>query len=149
MVNNNSDDNSIDYLRHLIGAINCREIRSLSFDLILMSPPPDGTTPFRIGIIPEFLTQVPCCNLQQISLAFIITEGSHIGIFDWQSVADILTQHQFDDLQQIRITIHITHDEDDGRRRAEAIIRESAFSIFDARRILNVEFRGEIVGTYY
>jgi hypothetical protein len=149
MVNNNSDDNSIDYLRHLIGAINCREIRSLSFDLILMSPPPDGPTPFRIGIIPEFLTRVPCCSLQQISLAFIISEGSHIGIFDWQGVANILTRPQFGDLQQIRIIIHLARDEDDGRRRAEAIIRESAFSIFDARRILNIEFRGDIVGIYY
>jgi hypothetical protein len=114
-----------------------------------MSPSPDGPTPFRIGIIPEFLTQVPCCNLQQISLSFIISEGSHIGIFDWQGVANILIQRHFGDLQKIQINIHLARDEDDGRRKAEAIIRESTFSIFDARHILSVEFCGEIVDTYY
>jgi len=149
MVNDNSDENSIDYLRHLISAINYREIRSLAFNFIIMSPPPDATTPFRIGIIPEFLARVPCRNLQQISLAFLITEASHIGIFDWQRLANILTQHQFDDLQQIRVIIHLSRDGYNGRQRAEAIIRESTFSIFGARRILSVEFQDEIAGTYY
>jgi hypothetical protein len=149
MIIDDSDDFSTDYLRNLIGVVNCKEIRSLSFDLILMSPPPDDFTPFRIGMIPDFLTRVPCYHVQQISLAFVISKGSHIEFFDWQGVADILTQHQFGDLQQIQIIIHVSQDEDDGRRRAEAIIKEGAFSTFHARRMLSVEFRGEIEGIYY
>ena len=112
-----------------------------------MSPPPDELTQFRISIIPDVLTRVT--RVQQISLAFVISKGLHIEIFDWKGFADILVQPQFDDLQQIRIIIHIDHDDDDGRQRAEAVIREGTFSTFGSRRLLRILFRGEIEGTYY
>jgi hypothetical protein len=114
-----------------------------------MSPPPDEFTPFRIGFIPDILTRLTWCRIQQISLAFVILQGSHLEIFDWKGIANILTQPQFDDLQHILIIIHIDRDDDDGRRKAEAVIKEGALSIFDSGRILDIEFRDEITGTYY
>jgi len=112
-----------------------------------MSPSPDATTPFRIGIIPEFLARVLRCNLQQISLSSIPHHRSVRIFFDWQGVANILTQHQFDDLQQIRVIIHLSHDGYNGRRRAEAIIRESTFFItFSAS---SSKTRSRFAGSYY
>lgn len=140
-------NNSVDYMRHFVDVVNCKEIRSLSFDLIIMSPPPDAFTPFRVQMVPEFLTRVTWCHIQQISLAFVISRGSHVDIFDWKSVADILARSNFDDLRLIRIIIHLDHGDD--QMKTETFIREHAFFMFDARGILDVEFRNEIEGTYY
>jgi hypothetical protein len=77
--------------------------------------------------------------------------GSHIQLFDWNGVANILTQPHFEDLQHIRIDIYTYFERGEKRdqQATEAFIRESGFSIFDARNILDIEFCDEIAGTFY
>jgi len=72
-------------------------------------------------------------------------------IFDWNGVADILAQPQFKDLGQIRIAIHtyLERGEGEDQDAIEAFIRASGFSVFDARRILDIEFCDEIEGIHY
>jgi hypothetical protein len=72
-------------------------------------------------------------------------------LFDWDGVANILAQPPFEDLQQIRIAIHIysDHYDEDDQESTEAFIRGSGFSVFNVRKILDIEFCDEIEGTYY
>lgn len=142
----------VDYLRDFLSAISCKEVLSLSFDLILMSPPPNDTiTPYRVRLISDILRQVTWCRIRQLSFAFVIAMGSHIQLFDWNGVADILTQHHFEDLEQIHIAIHtyLERAEKVDEQASEAVIRESRFSVFDARNILDIEFCDDIAGTVY
>lgn len=116
-----------------------------------MSPPPgDGFTPFRIRLISELLRQVTWCRIRQLSFAFVMAVGSHIRLFDWSGVADILAQPHFEDLQRIHITIHLYFERgEEDQRATEAFIRESEFSVFNTRNILDIEFSDEIAGTFY
>lgn len=138
-----------EYLREFVEALRYQQIHTLSFDLILLSPPPDNTfDKYTLDIISGILTSISWCRPQFISLSFVITRWESIKSVDWSEMLHILMQPQFEDLRQIRIAVYSVGVDDNRTKLVEAVA-EGAFAPLSARGLLSFEFCDEMEGRYY
>ncbi|KAF7972737.1 hypothetical protein HWV62_17088 [Athelia sp. TMB] len=139
---------STEYLRTFIETLRRQAFKSLSFDLILLSMPPNNVFDhYTLGIVTGVLRSVTWCSIQYLSISFVISEWESMIHVDWIQIESILMQPHFDQLRRIRISVYRVDEEDD-RILLIKCVSDALPSLF-ARGLLIFDFCDEMEGGYY